>query len=63
MEGHITDVLTVAISSSGNWIASGGSNGQIKIWDIYTGEIVLEINGKHSQPVTIYKIIPYKLFY
>lgn len=34
---------TVAISPDGQWAASGGDDGTLKIWEIGTGKIVNEL--------------------
>ncbi|OAF68626.1 hypothetical protein A3Q56_03632 [Intoshia linei] len=42
--GHIIDVTTVSISPCGQWLASGSSNGTVKIWDIITSRCCLTLN-------------------
>ena len=42
-EQHQGTVNSVAISPDGNWIASGGDDGSLKIWEIGSGKIVNEL--------------------
>lgn len=51
--GHTAYVNTVAFSPGGKYIASGGFDGEIKIWDTENGKIVNEIKTGH----TIYKLL------
>lgn len=46
--GHKQDVQAVAITPDSQKIASGSFDGQIKIWNLKTGELIQALNG-HSQ--------------
>ncbi len=50
MQGHTDWVDSVAFGDSNNLIASGSSDGSVRIWDIHTGEC-LKIFSGHSTPV------------
>src|SRR5687768_10127908 len=43
--GHTTRINAVVFSPDGKWIASGGSDNQIKIWDISSGRELRSLNG------------------
>lgn len=45
--GHMESVCSVAISSDGRLLASGGF-GMIKLWDLTTGELRQTLNGGHT---------------
>jgi len=40
MRGHSQPVITVAFSSEGEWVASGGSDGSICVWEAATGALL-----------------------
>lgn len=42
-EQHTDTVRDIAISPDGRWIASGGVEGSLKIWEMDTGKIVKEL--------------------
>lgn len=46
--GHKQDVKAVAITADSQKIASGSFDGQIKIWNLKTGELIQSLNA-HSQ--------------
>ena len=50
---HRDVVKDVAISPDGRWVASGGADGELKIWELTTGRIVQDLpqhspNSTHS---------------
>lgn len=55
--GHTGWVTTVAISSDGKRVASGGLDDVIKIWNLDTGELLLTLTG-HTKPVNCLAISP-----
>jgi len=42
-QGHKDGVYDLAISPDGNWIASGGLDGSLKVWEILGGKMVNEL--------------------
>ena len=40
---HTAAVRDVAISPDGRWVASGGADGLLKIWELNTGKMVYEL--------------------
>lgn len=51
LQGHQSDVLAVAFSPDGKWLASGGMDRTIKVWDTRTERAILTIPG-HEKNVT-----------
>jgi WD40 repeat protein len=39
------EVLAVAASSNGKWLATGGDDGRIKIWNVANGKLAKNLNG------------------
>jgi len=50
LSGHKGDVNTCAYSPDGRWLASGGDDGVVQVWNAITGENVLTLAG-HSSAV------------
>ena len=40
LKGHVDVVTTVAVSPDGRWLASGGEDGTLRIWNVATGQAV-----------------------
>jgi WD40 repeat protein len=55
--GHTGTVLTVAIAPDGTWLASGGDDGSVRIWDPVTGRQRAVLDG-HTGTVTAVAIAP-----
>ncbi len=51
LRGHLGMVQTVSFSPDGKYLASGGSDKTVKLWDPATGKIVRSLRG-HSKGVT-----------
>ncbi|KAK4500429.1 hypothetical protein PRZ48_008618 [Zasmidium cellare] len=47
LKPHTTPVVTIAIDSTGSLLATGGADGQIKVWDIRAGYVTHTFHG-HS---------------
>jgi WD40 repeat protein len=50
LEGHKSDVTAVAYSRDGNYLASGGVDGSLLIWNIQGGNIIAQLAG-HTDAV------------
>ena len=55
--GHTKPINTVAFSPDGRWLASGGKDDTIKIWDISTGYLLRTLYG-HSSNVNAIAVSP-----
>src|SRR5689334_18309058 len=51
--GHTGSVLCVAISPDGKWLASGGNDSTIKIWDLKTGRLLRTLYGHNAKVLAI----------
>jgi len=56
--GHEGRVRTVAVDPTGKYIASGGDDGTIRIWDILTGRQVWSTKLSSSDPVDVVRWRP-----
>jgi WD40 repeat protein/tRNA A-37 threonylcarbamoyl transferase component Bud32 len=48
LRGHTAQVWGVAFSPDGKWIASGGEDTTVKLWDATTGELLKTLRGHSS---------------
>ena len=55
--GHADTVMAVAIAPDGTWLASGGRDGSVRIWDLPTGRPRAVLAG-HTGTVTAVAIAP-----
>jgi WD40 repeat protein len=53
LQGHEGQVQNIRFSPNGKMIASGGSDGQIILWDVATGRIIRKMKG-HTK--TVYEV-------
>ena len=51
LRGHLDEVKCIAYSSDGKWIASGGDDKTVRVWDADTGLELRCIKG-HSEEVS-----------
>lgn len=51
--GHVKSVLTLAWSPNGQWIASGGSDGTVQVWEAKTGKPVQTYLGHKAEVNTL----------
>ena len=52
LRGHQRGVTSVAFSADGKWLASGGEDNAIKVWDPVTGAWVRDLPAVHGNWVT-----------
>ena len=57
LEGHTGDVNSVSFSPDGTTLASGSSDGKVKLWDVATGTNIATLHG-HWTPVTSVSFSP-----
>ena len=55
--GHTGPVMAVAIASDGTWLATGGSDGSVRLWDAATGQLRATLTG-HTGEVFAVAIAP-----
>jgi WD40 repeat protein len=51
LTGHDIRVFGVAVSDGGSWIASGGEDGSVRLWDAGTGALVRELAAGDREAV------------
>lgn len=49
LPGHTDNVLSVAFSPDGKFLASGGKDRQVRIWELLTGTTVRILQGHHDK--------------
>jgi WD40 repeat protein len=57
LPGHSDDVLTVAFSPDGKFLASGSMDKTVKIWDMATGNLMTTLEG-HTSAVRSISVSP-----
>jgi hypothetical protein len=55
--GHTSYVDALAVSPNGRFIASGGLDGAVKIWDAHSGRLLRPLNGTlYSSPRLAFRV-------
>jgi WD40 repeat protein len=57
VEGHLDEVWALALSLDGNWLASGGKDRRVGVWDVH-GERWVKSIGKHKDSVSVRVLQP-----
>ena len=52
VEGHVDEVLALAISSDGRYLVSGGRDRRILVWDVKEDKFVKAFEG-HKDAITV----------
>jgi ribosome biogenesis protein ERB1 len=58
--GHSGRVRSVAIDPTGKWLASGGDDGTVKLWELETGHEMASIKLSSDEPVEVVRWRPGK---
>ena len=57
MLGHVGRVTGLAVSPDGQTLASGSGTGDVKLWDLRTGQELIELR-RHNGPVIVAEFAP-----
>ena len=57
VEGHLDEVWALALSPDGRWLASGGKDRRVGVWDVH-GERWVKSIGKHKDCVSVRLLQP-----
>ncbi|HEV3293785.1 MAG TPA: NB-ARC domain-containing protein, partial [Streptosporangiaceae bacterium] len=57
LTGHISEVEAVVVAPDGSWLASGGGDGTVRIWDAATGRERAALTG-HTGGVAVMVVAP-----
>jgi WD40 repeat protein len=57
LTGHTKAVAAVAVAPDGSWLASGGDDWTVRIWDVVTGRERATLKG-HTAPVAAVAVAP-----
>lgn len=58
--GHKGRVRTLAIDSSGLWLATGGDDGTVRVWELLTGRQLWSVTLSEEDPVNVVRWRPGK---
>ena len=53
LKGHVYPVFTLTFSHDGNLLASGSTDGDIRIWDTQTGELKKSLTGHTARVMSL----------
>jgi WD40 repeat protein len=66
LEGHCSRVSSIAFSLNGMQVASGSSDGTVRVWDVHLGSLVAVHNGYHAISFVVFYLssnfLPYILW-
>ena len=57
IEGHLDEVWALALSPDGKWLASGGKDRRVGVWDVH-GERWVKSIGKHKDSISVSVLQP-----
>ncbi|QSS59330.1 eukaryotic ribosome biogenesis protein [Histoplasma capsulatum] len=58
--GHSGRVRTLAIDPTGVWLASGGDDGTVRVWELLTGRQIWSVKLSDEEPVNVIRWRPSK---
>jgi WD40 repeat protein len=53
LTGHVGRVGAAAVSPDGSWLATGGSDGTVRVWDVASGQQRVVLSGHRGRVYTI----------
>jgi periodic tryptophan protein 2 len=59
-QGHYYDIASIAYSSDGSLLATGGEDGKLKLWQTRSGFCFVTFSEEHTGSITDLKFIPPK---
>ena len=57
LAGHDSRVTALVVAPDGSWLASGGRDGTVRLWDVATGQVRVSLSG-HAGQVTAVAVAP-----
>jgi ribosome biogenesis protein ERB1 len=56
--GHTGRVRSLSIDPAGKWLASGGDDGTVRIWDLLSGHQIWSVKLSSDEPITVVRWRP-----